>query len=558
MGRTYRGRQIFMETLMAHGVRYLFGNPGTTESPIMDSLLDYPSIEYVLALHESVAVGAAHYYAQAAGTTAVVNLHVAPGLGNGLGMLYNAQAASTPMVVTAGQQDTRMRLREPLLGHDLVAMARPLSKWAVQAERADELPLLLRRAFKVASDPPAGPVFVALPINVMEEETANAPEPPGTLFRRARPDPAAVEAAAARLAEAQSPALVVGDGVAFAGAQDQVVTLAELLGAPVYYSGLHHQVNFPTGHPSCRDLVPFDHGALRRLFADADVLLLVGGTFFDENWFDEGSPFADDAAVLQIEASAERLARNFPLEVGILGDPRAALEELCVEVAARGGEGLRVAAGRRNEALAAERRNERERQRERARERWEQRPIAAARLMVELEAALPAGAILVNEAITATADLKRTFELERAGDYYGTRGGGIGQALAGALGVQLAHPDRRVVAVSGDGSSLYSIQALWSAAHHRLPVVFVILHNRSYRILKLNLDTYQRRFGLPGDRPYPHMDLTEPDIDFVALAEGFGVPGRRVEDPGALAGACEAAFASGSPYLLDVVIDGAV
>lgn len=555
---SYRGRQIFMETLVGHGVRHLFGNPGTTESPIMDSLLDYPQVEYVLALHESVAVGAAHYYAQASGTTAVVNLHVAPGLGNGLGMLYNAQAASTPMVVTAGQQDTRMRLREPLLGHDLVAMARPLTKWAVQAERADELPLMLRRAFKVASDPPSGPVFVALPINVMEEETASAPQPPGTLYRRSRPDPSGIEEAATLLAGAKRPALVVGDGVAFAGAQPQLVELAELLGAPVYYSGLHHQIDFPTGHPNCRELVPFDHGALRRLFGDADVLLLVGGTFFDENWFDEGSPFPDGAAVLQIEAASERLSHNFPLAAGILGDPRCAVEELVAALAARVGEGLGEEAARRNEALAAERAAERERQRERARDRWDRRPIAPARLMAELEARLPADAVVVNEAITATADLKRTLSFERAGDYYGTRGGGIGQALAGALGVQLAHPGRRVVAVSGDGSSLYSIQALWSAAHHRLPILFLILHNRSYRILKFNLDAYQRRFGLPGDRPYPHMDLTEPDIDFVAVAAGFGVQGSRVEDPGALGHALETAFASEGPYLLDVILDGGV
>ncbi len=154
-----RGKKVLMESLIAHHVGFIFGNPGTTESPIIDSLIDYPQLRYIAALHEGVALGAASYYAQATGKTAVVNLHVAPGLGNALGMLYDALKANSPLLVTAGQQDTRLRLRDPLLGHDLVAMAAPLTKWSVQAERAYELPLLLHRAFKVTQDPPAGPVL---------------------------------------------------------------------------------------------------------------------------------------------------------------------------------------------------------------------------------------------------------------------------------------------------------------------------------------------------------------------------------------------------------------
>src|SRR5438128_937910 len=174
-----RGRQVLMESLIGHGVEYVFGNPGTTESPILDALLDYPQLRYIVALHEGVALGAASYYAQATGKPAVVNVHVAPGLGNALGMLYNAYKARVPLVVTAGQQDTRLRLRGPVLGHDLVAMAAPLTKWSVQVERADELALIMHRALKIASDPPAGPVFVPLPIDVMEQETEPAPLPPG-------------------------------------------------------------------------------------------------------------------------------------------------------------------------------------------------------------------------------------------------------------------------------------------------------------------------------------------------------------------------------------------
>jgi benzoylformate decarboxylase len=206
-----RGKQVLMDTLAAQGVEYLFGNPGTTESPIIDALVDHPEIRYVVALHEGVAVGAASYYAHASGRTGVVNVHVAPGLGNALGMLYDAAKANAPLVLTAGQQDTRLRLREPVLGHDLVAMAAPLAKWSVQAERADELSLLLHRAFKIASDPPAGPVFVALPIDVMEQETANPAARAGGLYRASLPDPAGIDEAAGLLLGARNPAIVLAD-----------------------------------------------------------------------------------------------------------------------------------------------------------------------------------------------------------------------------------------------------------------------------------------------------------------------------------------------------------
>src|SRR5512134_3113689 len=176
-----RGKNVLMESLIGHGVQYVFGNPGTTESPILDALLDYPQLRYIVALHEGVALGAASYYAQAARRPAVVNVHVAPGLGTALAMLYNVFKVRAPLVVAAGQQDTRLRLRGPVLGHDLVAMAAPLTKWSVQVERADEFALIVHRALKVATDPPAGPVFVALPIDVLEQETEVEPFPPGRL-----------------------------------------------------------------------------------------------------------------------------------------------------------------------------------------------------------------------------------------------------------------------------------------------------------------------------------------------------------------------------------------
>src|SRR5215469_4048282 len=261
-----RGRRVLMDSLVAHGVRHFFGNPGTTETPLLDSLPAFPQIEYIMALHEGVAVGAASFYAQAAGRPAVANVHVAPGLGNAIGAIYGALKANSPVVVTAGQQDTRMRLTGPVLGHDLVAMAAPVTKWSVQIERADEIAPVLRRAFKVASDAPKGPVFVALPIDVLEQETSVEAVLPDRLFRAAHPDLRGLDAIASLILKSSNPTIVVGDDVARSHATEALVELAEAIGASVWFEGLRAHASFPTGHPNYRRSLPGDAAQIRKSF----------------------------------------------------------------------------------------------------------------------------------------------------------------------------------------------------------------------------------------------------------------------------------------------------
>jgi benzoylformate decarboxylase len=546
-----------METLVGHGVEFLFGNPGTTESPIIDSLEAHPQIRYILTLHEGIAVGAASYYAQATGRTGVVNVHVAPGLGNALGMLYDALKAGSPLVVTAGQQDTRMRLRAPLLGHDLVAMAAPLTKWSVQVERADELAAVLHRAFKIAHDPPRGPVFVALPIDVLEQDTEHLALPPSALYLEHEPDPSGVAAAAALLLGSRRPVIVAGDDAGWGGGPGELVALADLLGAPVWVEGLHQHSVFPSAHPAYRGPLPFDAAAIRKALAGADAVLLVGGPFFEEVWFAPGSPFEPDASVIHIESSPERLAPNFPVRVGLLASPPAGLRALRAALEGDRGGAWREAARERRAALEAQKAQEAEALRARAAKRWDDEPISIPRLMAEVARALPSDAIVVDESITASIELARVLSFRGPGDYFGARGGGIGQALPGALGVKLAHPRRPVVAISGDGSAMYSIQALWTAAHHALAVVFLILDNREYRILKHNMDAYRQRFGVKDEgRPYAQMDLTGPEISFLDIAQGLGVAAARVRRPADLGPALGTALGSGKPYVLDVAVEG--
>jgi benzoylformate decarboxylase len=555
-GKQMRGRRVLMDSFVAHGVRHIFGNPGTTETPLLDSLPAYPQIEYIMALHEGVAVGAASFYAQAARRAVVANLHVAPGLGNGMGSLYGALKAGSPVVVTAGQQDTRMRLANPLLGHDLVAMAAPVTKWSVQIERADEIAPILRRAFKVATDAPQGPVFVALPIDVMEQETAVEAPAADKLWRAAHPDPKGIEALAALLLKSQSPVIIAGDDIARSDATGALVALTEAIGAPVWFEGLRHHAPFPTGHPSYRASLPGDAAQVRKALGEADLVLLLGGPFFEDIWYAPGGHIPDGAAVAQIEESAERLAFNNRLDAGVVGNMVASLDALVNALSTRAPPDYKRAAQGRNQALAELRASEKEAYRARVEKSWNREPTSMPRVTAELRRGLPDNSVIVDESITASLDLARAFDYRGFGDYFGGRGGGIGQGLAGAIGVKVAMPDRPVVAISGDGSAMYSIQALWTAAHHRLAIVFVILANREYRILKHNTDVWRQNFQAGTQHPYQQMDLAGPEFDFVRMAAGMGVEGLRVEKADDIAPALSKAVAAQRPYLVEIAIEG--
>jgi benzoylformate decarboxylase len=426
----------------------------------------------------------------------------------------------------------------------------------VQVERADELAPILRRAFKVATDAPKGPVFVSLPINVLEQETDIEAITPDKLWRAAQPDPAGLEQLASLLLKSQRPAIVAGDDVARSGATQALVALAEAIGAPVWFEGLRAHPPFPTSHPSYRQSLPADAAQVRKILGDTDLVLLLGGPFFEDIWYAEGSHFPDRAIVVQIEESSERLAFNHRLDAGIVGDMPASIAFLAKAVSARQSAEFKRAAERRNQALAELSARDREAHRARLEKAWNREPSSMARVTAELRRGLPDNAVIVDESITASLDLARSFDYRGFGDYFGGRGGGIGQGFSGAIGVKVAMPDRPVVAISGDGSAMYSIQALWTAAHHKLAIVFVILANRQYRILKHNVDVWRQNFEAGTQHPYQQMDLIGPDLDFVHLAAGMGVEAVRIEKAGDIAAALEKAVASNRPYLVEIAIEG--
>ena len=552
------GKQALMEQLIADDVRYIFGNPGTTEQGFMDILQDYPQLQFMLALHEGVAVCMADAYARLTRRPSFVELHIAPGLGNALGMMHNARIGKTPMVVYAGQSPSGVLFQEPHLSGPLVEMAKPIAKWSYQVEHAHDVPQVLRRAFKIAAEPPQGPVFLALPMDVLDAEAEMRIAPTTYTNWRARPDAAGLAEAADLLAKAQRPMVMVGDTVALAGAQPEVVRVAEALGAPIFecYAS---EFNAPANHPLNLGGIDFvTPKTIRATLADCDALLVVGAPLFQLIFPDPERPvLSERTKLVQLDAFGHEIGKNVRPDVALLGDPKAGLAELADLIRERQTGAARQAADERRIAAETRVAEVRERYWTNARKNWDASPISGPRLMHEIKQSLPENALVFSESITNTKHMEMAIAPERPEQLVKVRGGGIGPGLPGSLGAALARPDRKVVGICSDGAAMYSITALWTAAHHKIPVTYVMLSNGAYRILKLNMVEY---LGTAArGRKFVELDLTNPDLRFDKMAESMGVPALRVEQPEDLAPALrEAVNHQDGPFLVDVALEGPV
>ena len=494
------GKHALAEMLVAEGVEYIFGNPGTSETPFLDGLQDYPQLQYVQALQEGTAVGMADGYARATGKPAFANIHIAGGLANGISGLYNAFRGGTPLVLTAGNSDTRMLINEPVLSGDLVEMTEQYTKWSVEVRHASDIPVAIRRAFKEAKTPPTGPVFVSFPWNTLDEEIEFDAVPSSEGYFRIRPDTNAVAKATELLASAENPVIVVGDRVAQSGAVEQVVRVAELTGARVVATS-YSEVNFPTAHPQWGGMLNLNSPATARQFDRADVVLAVGTDVFASFLYVDVPFLKPEARLIHMDSNYWEVEKSYPTEVGILADPAAGMADLADSLEGSMTGSQQEAAATRSATLAAARERDHERYQERIKANWNNTPMPVERMMHELAAAVPEGTIIADEAVTSRPALNRAFDFEKPGDIYGIRGGALGWAMPGALGVKLAHPDRPVLAVVGDGASMYTVQALWTASRYNIPVVYAICNNQAYRILKVNMEVYLRDMLDDRERP---------------------------------------------------------
>ena len=544
--------------LRSAGVRHLFGNPGTTELPFLDAL-DGSALHYVVGLQEATVVAAADGYAQATGEVGVANVHVTPGLANALSILHNAARARSPVLLTAGQQDTRLLVHEPILAGDLVKMAEPFTKWAYEIRSADEAVSVLGRAVTIALTPPTGPVFLSLPMDLMTDETdAPAPRTQGPSAQRPGiPGMADVTRACGLLAGARAPLIIAGDGVGRAPDGVAALTrLAEALGARVYGEPIYRRTNFPGDHSLWRGGLYPSVPAVRKTLDDADVILIVGADVF--TWFlhGPGAPFRPGVPVIQLADDSRQIGRSYPVDLAFAAAITPTLRLIADELAERLSDAQRAAAADRRAQLERVRVDFVARTRAAAEAEAERAPISPAHLMHTLAGLLPDDVVIVDESASSLPHVLRHLPFRRPGSFYGSKTGTLGWAMGAAIGVQLADPRRKVVVTIGDGSVMYAPQALWTAAHEGLPITYVVANNTSYAILKAGMAT----LGLAGAKTgfYPGMDLTAPEVDYVRLAESLGVRAVRVEKPGELSDALADGLAHRGPSLVDVSIDRTV
>jgi benzoylformate decarboxylase len=533
------GAEVLLEVLASEGVRHVFGNPGSTELPFLAALARAGSADYVLGLQEATVVAMADGYAQATGRPAFVNLHSVAGLGNAAGSLANARANGAPLVVTAGNADSRHRVADPLLSGDLVGLAAPLCRWATEVRHAGELGTLARRAFHDAAGPPPGPVFLSIPCDVLAED-APGPAPPRTAARG--PGPAAGLDDLARRLVAGPPgtlAIVAGDEVAAAGACAALVALAERLGAPVYATPLHGRRVFPTDHPLFAGPLPPRADAIRSALTPYRRVLLVGGQAFLVYPYTPGPPVPEGTELLHLSPDPAQLGRAHPAAFAASGDLAASLDALLALVAGAGAPPSAAAVPPAAAAHAAGRRRHEEAARARSGE-VPMHPLAAVHALVR---ALPPESVVVDEAITAGAYVRGLHRSAGPHTYWFCRGGGLGWGMPAACGISLAFGGEPVLCVVGDGSAMYSPQALWSAANRNLPVVFAVVDNGQYLILKRN----------QGSGPYAGMDLAPPALDFCHLARSMGVPATTVEKAPDVGEALRAVWGAG-PHLLHLPV----
>ncbi|WP_049926896.1 thiamine pyrophosphate-binding protein [Halopiger goleimassiliensis] len=557
----YTGADLFVDALESYGVDYVFGNPGTTELPIVNAIGE-SDLEYVLGLHEDVAVGMAGGYAQTRRYHAhhddsitpigVANLHIAPGLAHGLGNLYAAKVTGAPLVVTAGNHSTDFRHEEPILSGDLVEMTQQFCKWSDEVLDVSALPTMLRRAFRVAMTPPTGPVFLGLPLDVVMDETDAEPEPLGPIPNAGSGDPAQLERAADLLVEADSPVMIVGDHVARAG-EDAVaaaVELAEAAGLRVHGEILSSEVAYPTGHDQWVSHIPPDEG-LASMLMDADTLLFVGCST-NTTLTRHEEPLVDtDATTIHVGADAWQLGKNEHANATVIGDPGLALQELVERVEPRIDD---ATLEDRLETVAGIKEMVEAKMAGMGTGDAEDDPRASKAELVDAMERVAGDAYVVDEGITSKYAMLTRWEMVPE-QYISNKGGGLGYGLPASVGAAIAEgqrdDSRDVVGFIGDGSYQYYPHAIYSATRHGVDLTVVISDNRNYRILKNN--TVDIMGGEEDDYAFVGMDF-DPPVDLVKNAESHGARAQLVEEPDDIEGALEAALANDGVDVLDVLV----
>ena len=546
--------QAYLEVAAAHGVEYVFGLPGTSGQEFIGTIADQEKIRFILALHETCVVSMADGHARVTGRPQLAQVSTLPGSCNAVGALYDAYRDRSPVIVTSTNVDTRIVGRDSHTeGKDLVEMTKQFTKWSAEVHRADRIPEYLNRAFKVAATPPTGPVYLALPSNLLGESISveNPFAERSRIAPRIGADPEALAEAAKLLAQAKRPLIVAGSGVAKAGAIDELIKFAEMIGAPVVMEPRYSFLSFPTDHPQSFQIrrapaVVQSTGlgragfvARHRLPADPRVSLPVGAGDQTGN-----SLHSHRGRSLGDRQSFSRRCRHHRRRA-----ERAALSARCLSTDCLGHERTR------NERLDCIKKAKEQVNAEletRVKQGWDATPINTARLARTMDRLIEKDALIVNESPTSKDILMANFQFSKSRSYFSNSSGGyLGWGLGAAIGAKLASRNRRVVACLGDGSTMFGLQGLWTLAKYRVPLTVIVFNNRAYMAVKNQFRGSEERMRIAAEMG---AELVGPDLNFARLADTFGIFGQRVEQPDAIEPALKRALEQNGPALVDVVI----
>jgi benzoylformate decarboxylase len=547
-----------IEQFLADDMNVMFGNPGTVEQGFLDAMASYPEMKYILNLQESVAVLMADGYARASQQATLVQLHSSPGIGNAVGALYQAKRGHSPLVVIGGDAGVKYMNMDAQMANDLVAMMAPVTKYATLVTDSKSLLRTIRRAVKIATTAPMGPVYICLPMDVLDEINEEEVFPSCVPSTRVMPNQSWINEVADNLVSSKTPMIFAGDGVAYSQATEELTELAELIGAEVYgvefgdvlMDSTHPLYQGSTGHMFGESSFP--------ITSKGDVNLVVGTYMLPEVFPRLEGIYAPDAKVIHIDLNAYEIAKNHRVDMGVVADPKLTLQALIDQISliqtddhVEKANAVLVAAKRIKEeklaqAIAADEAMKSD------------LPMHMSVFAKALSEQLPSNAIIFDEALTNSPAVSRYMPATTPGSYFYTRGGSLGIGIPGAIGVKLNNPSKTVIGFTGDGGSMYTIQALWTAVRHQVGAKFVICNNGSYHLLQLNIDQYWKERTIEKHEfPLP-FDLSYPAFQFDQIAKSLGVDSVRVEKVEDIAPALVRMFADDKPFLIDLVLEGEV
>jgi benzoylformate decarboxylase len=545
--------QAYLEVAAAHGVEYVFGLPGTSGQEFIGTIADQEKIRFILALHETCVVSMADGHARVTGRPQIAQVSTLPGSANSVGALYDAFRDRSPVIVTSTNVDTRIDGRDSHTeGKNLVEMTKQFTKWSAEVHRADRIPEYLNRAFKVASTPPTGPVYLALPSNLLGEPVAvaNPDAERSKITPRIAGDPDALVQAAKMLAQAKRPLIVAGSGIAKAGATEELVKLAEAVAAPVVMEPRYSFLAFPTTHPQSFQIAERQPSFDLPLWGEPDVIIAIGCRLIREYRYLAEPVIKPATRCIHIEEDPWEIGKVFPVDVGIIADAKSALRAL-VEYYPKVAPSTEVK-GERLECIRKAKDQATAEIDNRVTSGWDATPINASRVARTMDRLFEKDLLIVNESPTSKDLLMANFRFSPGRDYFSNSSGGyLGWGLGAAIGAKLAAPKRRVVACLGDGSTMFGLQGLWTLAKYRIPLLVVVFNNRAYMAVKNQFRGSEERIRIAAEMG---AEIAGPEINFARLAETFGIFGERVDHPDAIEPALKRALEQNGPALVDVVI----